>query len=119
MQGLKELLTRGQCSQSTQQHWHNTLLCLVAWQAPKLGGEVTPISLLPLEVSPRWATTWGRVHNSHPTDKRIAAFWEQIFPAFILPLTVIMAEAARQQRNRKDNLSHAEIVALIQAYGQI
>ena len=29
-----------------------------------------------------------------------------------------MAEAAQQQRNRKD-LSHAEIVALIQAYGQI
>ena len=29
-----------------------------------------------------------------------------------------MAEAARQQRNRKDNFTHAEIVALIQAYGQ-
>jgi hypothetical protein len=41
----KELLTRGQCSQSSQQHWHNTLLCPVAWHTPKLGGEITPISL--------------------------------------------------------------------------
>ena len=30
-----------------------------------------------------------------------------------------MVEAERQQRNYKDNLSYAEIMALIQAYGQI
>ena len=30
-----------------------------------------------------------------------------------------MAEAVRQQRNYKDNLSHAEIMAYIQAYDQI
>ena len=29
-----------------------------------------------------------------------------------------MAEAAKQQRHRKDNFTHAEIVALIQAYGR-
>ena len=30
-----------------------------------------------------------------------------------------MVEAVRQQQNYKDNLSHAEIMALIQAYDQI
>ena len=29
-----------------------------------------------------------------------------------------MVEAVRQRRNYKDNLSHAEIMALIQAYGK-
>ena len=30
-----------------------------------------------------------------------------------------MVEVVRQQRHYKDNLSHAEIMALMQAYGQI
>ena len=34
-------------------------------------------------------------------------------------MKVLIVEVVRQQRIYKDNLSHAEMMALIQAYGQI
>ena len=57
-------------------------------------------------MSPSWVT----VHNSHPDAAQLGGYRHEIFQEFSSPQTVLMVEAARQQRHYKDNLSHAEIM---------